>query len=48
VAELSRTDLEEVFSLRLAIEPIGFAWAARNADADDLAEMQAVIDVTPN
>lgn len=44
VAELSRTDLEEVFSLRLAIEPIGFAWAARNADADDLAEMQAVID----
>ncbi len=44
VAELSRTDLEEVFSLRLAIEPVCCAWAARHARDSDLAEMQAVID----
>src|SRR5579884_3034520 len=30
VARLSREDLEEVFSLRLAIEPVACAWAARN------------------
>lgn len=44
VAELSRTDLEEVFSLRLAIEPVCCAWAARHAREPDLAVMQAVID----
>ncbi len=44
VAELSRTDLEEVYSLRLAIEPVACAGAARHADKDDLTEMQAVID----
>lgn len=44
VAELSRIDLEEVFSLRLAIEPVACAWAARNAQADDLAELQEVIN----
>lgn len=44
VAELSRADLEEVFSLRLAIEPVACAWAARNAQPDDLAELQEVID----
>lgn len=44
VAKLSRSDLEEVFSLRQAIEPVCCAWAARHADARDLAEMQAVID----
>lgn len=44
VAELSRHDLEEVYSLRLGIEPIACAWAARNAGEPDLAEMQAVID----
>jgi DNA-binding GntR family transcriptional regulator len=44
VAELSRKDLEEVYSLRLAIEPIGCAWAARNAVDQDLTEMQAIID----
>jgi DNA-binding GntR family transcriptional regulator len=43
VAELSRGDLEEVYSLRLAIEPVACAWAARNADDQDLAAMQAVI-----
>ena len=44
VAELSRTDLEEVYSLRLAIEPLACAGAARHADEDDLARMQTVID----
>jgi len=44
VAELSRADLEEVFSLRLAIEPVACVWAARNAQPDDLAELQAVVD----
>jgi len=43
VAELSRADLEEVFSLRLAIEPVACAWAARHAQPEDLAELQAVI-----
>jgi len=44
VAELSRTDLEEVFSLRLAIEPVACAWAARHAAPDDLAELAEVIN----
>jgi DNA-binding GntR family transcriptional regulator len=44
VAELSRSDLEEVFSLRLAIEPVGCAWAARHADEEDLAQMQKIVD----
>lgn len=44
VARLSRQDLEEVYSLRLAIEPFVTAWAARNATEDDLADMEAAID----
>ena len=44
VAELSRVDLEEVFSLRLAIEPVGCAWAARHAQPRDLDELAAVIE----
>jgi DNA-binding GntR family transcriptional regulator len=44
VARLSRTDLEEVYSLRVAIEPVACAWAARNADQDDLDAMQDIID----
>jgi DNA-binding GntR family transcriptional regulator len=44
VAQLSRTDLEEVYSLRIAIEPFVCAWAARNATAADWAAMQATID----
>lgn len=44
VAELSRADLEEVFSLRLAIEPVACIWAARHAQPEDLTEMQEVID----
>jgi len=45
VAQLSRADLEEVFSLRLAIEPFVCAWAARNAGEEDWAEMQGCIEV---
>ncbi len=44
VSKLSRDDLDEVFSLRLAIEPIACGWTARHARERDLAEMQAVID----
>ena len=44
VASLSRADLEEVFSLRLAIEPVVCTWAARNSSEGDWAEMQEVID----
>ena len=44
VAQLSRTDLDEVYSLRIAIEPLVCAWAARNATEPDWAEMQATID----
>jgi len=44
VAELSQTDLDEVFSLRLAIEPVCCVWAARHATDHEFADMQAVID----
>jgi DNA-binding GntR family transcriptional regulator len=44
VARLSRVDLEEVYSLRLAIEPVACEWAARNANDRDLADMQAIIN----
>jgi DNA-binding GntR family transcriptional regulator len=44
VASLSRADLDEVFSLRLAIEPVVCTWAARNSGEGDWAEMQARID----
>jgi DNA-binding GntR family transcriptional regulator len=44
VASLSRADLDEVFSLRLAIEPVVCSWAARNSGDDDWAEMQGRID----
>jgi DNA-binding GntR family transcriptional regulator len=44
VAQLSRTDLEEVYSLRIAIEPLVCTWAARNATEPDCAAMQAAID----
>jgi DNA-binding GntR family transcriptional regulator len=43
VARLSRTDLEEVYSLRLAIEPVACGWAARNANDRDLTDMQSII-----
>jgi DNA-binding GntR family transcriptional regulator len=44
VAHLSRGDLDEVFSLRLAIEPFVCAWAARNSTEEDWAEMGACIE----
>jgi DNA-binding GntR family transcriptional regulator len=44
VAQLSQGDLEEVYSLRVAIEPVACAWATRNAVPRDLEEMQAIID----
>jgi DNA-binding GntR family transcriptional regulator len=44
VARLSRADLEEVYSLRQAIEPVACGWAARNAEEDDLSELQEIID----
>ena len=45
VAHLSRADLDEVFSLRLAIEPVVCAWAARNSGEEDWVELQARIDM---
>jgi DNA-binding GntR family transcriptional regulator len=44
VASLSHADLDEVFSLRLAIEPVVCTWAARNSGEDDWAEMQERIE----
>jgi DNA-binding GntR family transcriptional regulator len=44
VASFSRGDVEEVYSLRLAIEPVACEWSARNATDEDFARMQAVID----
>jgi DNA-binding GntR family transcriptional regulator len=44
VASLSRDDLEEVYSLRLATEPVACRWAARHAVEADFAAMQKVID----
>jgi DNA-binding GntR family transcriptional regulator len=43
VAGLSKTDLEEVYSLRLAIEPVACRWAARNAASADIEAMRAII-----
>lgn len=44
VAHLSREDLDEVFALRLAIEPFVSVWAARNSTEEDWAEMAACIE----
>lgn len=43
VARLSQTDLEEVYSLRLALERLAVQRAARLATDDDFAAMEAVI-----
>jgi DNA-binding GntR family transcriptional regulator len=43
VAHLSRGDLDEVFSLRLAIEPFVSVWAARNSTEEHWAEMAECI-----
>ena len=44
VAELSRRDLDEVFSLRYALEDLAVEYACRNAIPDDYSAMQNVID----
>ncbi len=44
VARLSREDLDEVFSLRLAIERLAVRMAVRNAEPKHFEQMQAVID----
>lgn len=44
VARLSREDVEEVYSLRLALEKLALQLAIQNANTSDLDEMQAIID----
>jgi DNA-binding GntR family transcriptional regulator len=44
VAQLAREDLEEVYTLRLAIERLAVERAANLADAPAFADMQAVVD----
>jgi DNA-binding GntR family transcriptional regulator len=43
VARLSRHDLEEVFSLRLALERLALQWAARKATYAECARMEGLI-----
>jgi DNA-binding GntR family transcriptional regulator len=44
VARLSRQDLDEVFSLRTALEQLAIEFACRHATPTDLAELQTVVD----
>ncbi len=44
VAQLSREDLDEVYTLRVAIEKLAITRAVHLADASAIAEMQAVVD----
>lgn len=44
VAQLSREDLDEVYSLRVAIERLAVERCVENADDADIAELQAVVD----
>lgn len=44
VARLSREDVDEVYSLRLALEKLALQLAIKNAASSDLDEMQAIID----
>ena len=44
VAHLSQEDLDEVYSLRLAIERLAVQLAIQKADSARLAELQAVVD----
>lgn len=44
VAQLSREDLDEVYTLRLAIEPLAIQRAVRYAPDAAVAEMQALVD----
>lgn len=43
VARLSRKDLEEVYSLRFALERIAVQYAIHNAQDEDFAAMEAVV-----
>jgi len=45
VARLSRRDLEEVFSLRLALERLAFHWAARRATEGVVALMEEAVRI---
>ena len=45
VARLSRADLEEVYSLRTALELLAVREAVRHAGPGDLAEVQAIVDM---
>ena len=44
VAQLSREDLDEVYTLRVAVERLAVERATARATEADLAEMQAVVD----
>jgi DNA-binding GntR family transcriptional regulator len=44
VARLSRADVEEVYSLRLAIESLAMRQAVRHATDEDFAAMEGVLD----
>jgi DNA-binding GntR family transcriptional regulator len=41
VVELTRNDLQEIFTLRSALEPLAIGLAIQRGDANDLAEMDA-------
>jgi DNA-binding GntR family transcriptional regulator len=43
VARLSREDLEEVYSIRLALEPLALSWAAERATAHDFERLDAAV-----
>lgn len=44
VAQLAREDLDELYTLRLAIERLAIERAVRYADETEIAEMQAIVD----
>jgi DNA-binding GntR family transcriptional regulator len=44
VAHLTEGDLEEVYSLRVAIERLTVRWAVRHATEEDLDQVDAVLD----
>lgn len=44
VAHLTRQDLEEVYSFRVAIERLATRWAAERGTAEDMDRLEAVLD----
>lgn len=48
VARLSRTDLDEVYSLRLALERLAIQEAVQHIDPEQLGEMQSMVDLMKN